>query len=125
MAYAAAMMTTIFIAILVLIIWAIDVIKKRRKNDAKNQRIWIKQHFNEIVDAFQKKGITIRLYDYYGTPKVPTDTTHGYDFVSSDGKQTRVLSIPVFYDILQQAEKSKDVYKLIFGKYLYRQFNVK
>lgn len=121
MAYVAAMITIIFVAIIAFAIWISDLIKKRRSEKAT----WIKQHFNEIVDAFQKKGITIRLYDHYGIPKVPTDSTHGYDFVSSDGKQTRVLTIPEFYDILQQAEKSNDVHKLIFGKYLYRQFNVK
>ncbi|AUE22663.1 hypothetical protein Ah1_00122 [Aeromonas phage Ah1] len=125
MAYVAAMITIIFVAIIAFAIWISDLIKKRRSEKATNRRIWIKQHFNEIVDAFQKKGITIRLYDHYGIPKVPTDSTHGYDFVSSDGKQTRVLTIPEFYDILQQAEKSNDVHKLIFGKYLYRQFNVK
>lgn len=125
MAYAAAMMTTLFIAFAAIVYFVASYFKERSQTQFNMRRSWIREHWNEIFAAMQSKSITVRIHDSYGIPKIPTDTTNGYSFISDAGQQTRVLSIDETYNLLRKAENVKDLNKLIFGKYLYRQYNVK
>ena len=111
-------------------VFAHSAIVNNRAVAQKDRQMWIKDHIFEIIDTFAKRNIIVFVHDKTGRKLVAVASNEacGYSIRNMEtGQQTRVLNVTEFYDLMRKAEGTvaEDTNKLLFGKYLYRQFNVK